>query len=656
MTALAWQMLRHHRWRFVATFVALFAGASIVIACGALMETGIRSDMPPTRLAGADIVVTGDVTAQVEGLDESVLLSERVPLPADLAAELGAVSGVADTVGDVTLPAAVAVDGEVVGGETSASPWTTAALGPFGLVEGAAPATGDVVVDVELAQRTRLTVGQDLTIMVGTATADYRVSGLVEPDAELSSAVVFMDDTTIQALSPRPESVDNVAVVVEPSAEVDEVRDGIEDVLGNSSASILTGDNRGFAEDPSARATTVELIALAGAFGGIAVVVAVFVVASTLAISIRQRQRELALIRAVGMTPGQLRRMVVAETVLVAVVATALGVVAGDILGRWLYDAMVGTGLVPDAMAYRYGRIPMLVGIGTALLTAVAAALVAARRAARTRPVEAMTGAAVAERWLTWPRAIFAALFGAGGIALVIVTATVLSGPIAQSTAGPAVLCLAIAAALLGPGIARIVLWLVGLPVRLLGGKMGRLAVVNLRSQRVLAAAAMTPLVLAISVATANIYAQTTRAAALEDDYLENLRADAVLTSATGAIDPALVEAVAARAEVGGASAFAASVGYVTSPEDLSQSIDGRPLQGFAMVGDSTRDPFDMTSGSLADLAGNSVVIPDAMQRRVRRGARERAHPPARRWRDARRAPRRDVHVGQLLRDDPPAC
>ena len=106
----------------------------------------------------------------------------------------------------------------------------------------------------------------------------------------------------------------------------------------------LTGDERGAAEFAGI-ATSLPLIILSGVFGGMVAVVMALVVSATIGLSVRQRRRELALLRASGATPGQVRKMVVAETMLVAVVALAAGLLLGRTMGTLdLRDAHRTTG------------------------------------------------------------------------------------------------------------------------------------------------------------------------------------------------------------------------------------------------------------------------------------------------------------------------
>ena len=112
------------RWpSFVGVLVTIAAAVALITATGALLESGIRGDVPPERLAGADIVVAGDQSISERrgsGDDAETIsmgVSERVPLPADTLARVGSVPGVESVVADVSFGAAVlSPDGSVVAG------------------------------------------------------------------------------------------------------------------------------------------------------------------------------------------------------------------------------------------------------------------------------------------------------------------------------------------------------------------------------------------------------------------------------------------------------------------------------------------------------------------------------------------------------------
>ena len=110
---------------------------------------------------------------------------------------------------------------------------------------------------------------------------------------------------------------------------------------------MLTGDARGKAEYPELQEARTTLIAVTASFGGLALFIAIFVVASTMGLSIQQREREIALLRAVAATPGQIRRMIAWEAAIVGLVGSAVGIWPGAMLGRALADGLVRHGIAP---------------------------------------------------------------------------------------------------------------------------------------------------------------------------------------------------------------------------------------------------------------------------------------------------------------------
>ncbi len=73
MFGLAVRTLRYRMAAFVAAFVAMVLGAAMVMACGGLMETGIRTAVPPQQLTGADLVATVAAVAGVAAAEGHVL-------------------------------------------------------------------------------------------------------------------------------------------------------------------------------------------------------------------------------------------------------------------------------------------------------------------------------------------------------------------------------------------------------------------------------------------------------------------------------------------------------------------------------------------------------------------------------------------------------
>jgi putative ABC transport system permease protein len=606
MFKLALRTLRQRKGAFLATFVAVFFGALIVSACGGLMETGIRSETPVQRLAAAPIVVGGQQTLKLPEDDPATLdpedkhkfengtLGERVRVDATLADRVRAVPGVTGVVGEVSFAAQI--------GTASAlgHAWDSAVLTPYTL-HGQAPKPGEVVVDAELARTAGLAVGATLPVAAHGEAGQYRVSGIAEAPQAMRDSAVFFAASDAERLSGHPGSFDTIGVFGGDVAAVTAA-------VGDAGV-VVTGTDRGLLEFPEVDQSGENLIVLAAVSGGLSAMVMVFVVAGTLSLSTQQRQRELALLRAIGTTPRQLRRMVLGEALVVGLLAVGAAIVLGPVLGRWLFDQLAANHVVPDVLRFEQGWLPATVAAGASLLAVVAAAFVAGRRASKVRPTEALAEAAVERRWLTPIRLITAILCFGGGTALAIVTVAVMTGPVAASTSGPAVMLWAFGLAAISPGVTKVMATLLRWPVQAISGVTGRVALLNTRVVAVRTAGAVTPIMLAVGIATANIYLQTTQEAVSNQAYTEDLRADAVVGSPSG-LDPSVLGRVSAVPGVAGASEYVTSTVFIEKPYESNQDKDGWPAVGLTASGAAQTVATQVTSGSLDALTGDTIALP----------------------------------------------
>ncbi|WP_127502661.1 FtsX-like permease family protein [Actinoplanes solisilvae] len=240
-------------------------------------------------------------------------------------------------------------------------------------------------------------------------------------------------------------------------------------------------------------ASNESLITTAGVGGGWCLVIVAFAVTSTLTLAVRRREEQIALLRRVGATGQQLRRMIVGEAVAVALIASAAAVPVGFVLGRLLVSLMKDTGQVAAAVDAAFGPIALGVGFGVTLLGSLVAGIATARRTA------APVGTKRARPLL---RRIGAGLFLLTGANCAVLTATVMDGKgiDAMQTAGQAGIWASIGLALLAPELLRLVTAVLGPAVRLFGAA-GELA---LRPQP----SAVMPVLLFTGIATGTVYMQ----------------------------------------------------------------------------------------------------------------------------------------------------
>ena len=249
------------------------------------------------------------------------------------------------------------------------------------------------------------------------------------------------------------------------------------------------------AGDPRA-ADRAALVAIFGTMGGIAGAVALFVVAGTFTLAITQRRREVAVLRALGAAPHQVRRLIAGEALIVSVVAGALGLLAGRPLADAIVSILADHGTVPRGFAPGGSWIPLVAAFGGGILIAQLAVFAAARRAGRTRPAEALREATIEHARPGVLQLLVGVLCLGGGVAM----ALIFKGMWAVAFAILEGLLLAIGVGLLGRVLLGLPAALLARPLRRLGAS-GLLAGTSLAANRWRTAALATPIVLVAMLA-----------------------------------------------------------------------------------------------------------------------------------------------------------
>ena len=623
--------VRARKGAFAGAFLALLLATTLVAACGILLETGMRASVPTERYAATSLVVAGSQrlsAPDAEGSEaDSLLLPERARIDAVLADRIQQVDGVGAAVGEVSFPAhMVTTSGAVLPGPpspyTSSSDtdapggswghaWDSATLTPFELTEGRAPIGPDeVVLDAELARRAGVQVGDEVTVQATATPRAYGVTGVAaapDTDGLASQSALFFSAAEAERLAGHPGRVDAIGVLAEPGVDTETLHERVGAALEGTGARVHAGEDSGLVEFLDAAEARELLIALAGSFGGTALMVALFVVASTFALLVQQRAREIALLRAVAATPRQVRRMICREAQVVAVAAGILGAIPAVALAGWLRGQFVGRGLLPETFALYVSPLPVLAALAAGLGTAWLAAWVAARRASRIRPTEALGEAAVEPKRMGRGRLVagLAVLVLSAGL---LVLSTQLRGEAAAASGAGVVVPLVTAAALLSPILARISARVLSGPLQRLSRTTGYLAVANTRADSRRLGAAITPLILALGVGGVTLFQYTTLSHAAERQANEAMLADRVVVASTG-LPGTLAGAIRDLPGVAAATAVAQ-----TSVAAQYTELGDPMLTSFSAQGvtpDALGQTMDLgvRAGSLDDLDEGTVAV-----------------------------------------------
>lgn len=616
MLTLAAQMLRHRKGSFTATFVALAAGVAVLMACALLAESGWRYQGQSQRYAKTVAVVADrDLTVSTELFGETerttVTLPERGGVPAALAGRLAAVPGVERAVGDRFLPVTATSAPDV---PATGHGWASAALAPYRTVEGGPPRSdGEIAVDARLLAGTGLGPGDSTEIITGAASRTYRISGVVEaagdgtPGAGASGgAALFFTDAHAARLDPHRGRFDAIGILAAPDTDRDALLAGVREVTGEAEATVHTGGDRGLAEEPEARTARDFVLQAGGAFSGYTAVIIVFVVAGTVGLSVRHRRRDLALLRAVAATPGQVRRMILAEVGLLALLAALAGVPLGLVATGRIRDELVARGFAPDSFTVQGGPLS-----GAAVTVAVAAvaltsAWIAALRTTRIRPTEALGEAAVEPGLGSRARMVTGLVFLAGAVSLIGLTGAT-DGQTALGAAVGMLYTFVLATALLAPWINQAAARFLGPVLQAVWGDSGYLAAANLRANARGTVAVLTALVLSVGLGGSVWFLQ------------DNLRRQTVVQSRDGTLaQHALVSRTglpgSATEEARRIPGVAAATGVRRTSVVVQGDLEARTVvaQGIDPRGADRTLDLRVRSGSLTGLAKGTVAVSTA--------------------------------------------
>jgi putative ABC transport system permease protein len=584
MLRLAIVSSRGRRATFIGALVTLAASAVLATAWGMQLEAMLRVHAPVERYAGAAAVVAA---RQSVGESDPVFLTERARVRSELEARLAAVPGVRAAIGDVSVPA-------MIGGRpVFAHGWSSAALTPYLLTAGHAPTSPD-----EVVTGFRVPLGAQLSLASTEPARTVTVVGVARPLHRVSlQTAIFLTDAEATRLAGHSGWVDAIGVLAGPGFDISRLQ------FAAHGATVLTGNARGQAEYPQIQRTRTTLIPVTAAFGGMALFVAMFVVASTMGLSIQQREDEIALLRAVAATPRQIRRMIAWEAALIGLVGSMAGIWPGILLGRALGHALIQHGIAPPNYAVRTDWFPMAAAVAGGIVIALLAVLGASRRAARVSPTLALSDATIEPRILGPGRLIGGLLALAVAVPLFAVAATSSDVSSAAPTSELTAIFLVVAVGCLGPIAARTAATLVGRSLAAFSPVGGFLASAHLGAATRRFSSASTPLVLAVAMSCTLLFSSTTIDHAVVQQRQAALAADLVLTSRGAGLPVSALSDV--QATPGVRSAVALTSTTLGPSLGDSETVPAEILDG----GQGGGLDADVTAGSLTALHGDTIAL-----------------------------------------------
>ena len=380
--------------RLVLTSLAIVLGTMFVAAAMVLTSTMDKSlqGLVTDAYQGVDGVV---MPAGTE-LDEDFSVSTDL-IPAETLDTIASVDGVEAADGAIEGQVnAIGANDKLVGtfAPTIGYNWeSNANLDYFHLQEGGEPESDDeVAVSTKFVTDSGLDVGDQVSVYSYTSDRiEFTIVGVYNLPGERDSMagesqMAFTTPAAQQLLTQGEDAYTNVYVYG------DFATDDIDQALGAGTYKVQTGQEASdeMAEGLSVISSVMGYIFLG--FGLVAVFVSIFLIINTFTIIVAQRQRELAVLRAMGADRGQVVRSVLAEAVIVGAIASVLGLGLGlglgwglsSATGEFMFAGLAVQFVIPSTVVWA-----LVVGIGVTVLSAVVPAV----RASRVPPVAAMRDA-----------------------------------------------------------------------------------------------------------------------------------------------------------------------------------------------------------------------------------------------------------------------
>ena len=614
MNRVAWRSVRAHAKQFFLTTFAVVLGVAFLSGTLAL-----RASMSETFSKLTSSTITSDLYVQgpkiaSDGNNGSSDSTQTQPIDSSLADQIKQVDGVeaANPGTQVTGVLVGANDTPVsnMGAPTLFLPLYDKEPGRTWAQGHMPQGGGEIALESGALKNSGLKIGDKTHIVIQGQPTEVTVVGEFHFESSMASAtVVGMDPDWLMPIAAPDGKVSDITIDLAKGASLDTVKSKVAKVVPDDAqvktrAELIKEQNKTIESQLGFIQTFLMVFVVVAMFVGS------FIIMNSFAMSVRQRVKEFALLRAVGASPGSVFGIVFLQAVVIGIIGSALGVAAGagllaglaKLLDNMGMPLLEGTGLTAPIIV-----ISLVVGLAVTII----GALMPAREAALTHPVEAMRGVSGSREKSLVLRTIIGGLLLAAGAAAV--AAAWVNEDLEQRQlimglgAGGVVLGLLI----VSPTLARPVVAVLGLPFRMLRPS-GRLALRNIVHNPRRTANTSGALMVGMALVCAGATLAASFNASTADEIDRSLKADllvqpATMSSSNTKLSSEKAKELAAIDGVKETSSYTLYVNAATKP-DGSQNPTATSLVIDPATYSSAYD-IRVTSGSLSDLDATHVAV-----------------------------------------------
>ncbi|MCP3938674.1 MAG: FtsX-like permease family protein [Actinomycetia bacterium] len=385
--------IRGHFIRFLLTTLAVLLGVSFVVASAVLRDglKGTFNQLFDEIYSDVDVEVRGVVEFSESDFEAAPLFDES------LLSEIESVDGVAETASGIGFTGIIPIDPDgdplpLQGAPILALNWTDSQLSPVDLVDGSHPGRGQMVMDIDTIDRHSFVIGETYEVIFPNGPTSLELSGSLrfgDSNALVGAVLVAYDLDELRELTDTTGQLQTISVAAGEGVDPDALVERIQNVLP-SNVEAVTGETV-VQEGQDDFGQIIDIIGwFFTGFALVALLVAAFLITNIFHITIGQRLRELALLRAIGATTTQIRTSVLTEALTIGLVASLLGIGGGAAFAvavRWLMNA-AGFTLPSFSVIISVATVitAITIGMGVTLL----ASLMPAFQAGRVPPAAAV--------------------------------------------------------------------------------------------------------------------------------------------------------------------------------------------------------------------------------------------------------------------------
>jgi len=537
----------------------------------------------------------------------------RDRIPDSVVDEIAALPNVKVAAGDVQGFARIATsEGKAIGQDGPpkfGGVFIDSEFSPWRLAEGAAPTNGSqVVIDRRSAKEGKIKVGDTVKITSTPGARDFTVVGIATFAGSDTSGgatwALFDQATASEFVLGTPGFIDSVAVVGDGSVTQTELADTIEQAFTGRDIEALTGEeiiaeNQSAVQEGLSFFTTFLTI-----FAAISLFVGSFIIYNVFSISAAQRQRENALLRAVGASRSQVTRVLFVEALVVGIIGGVLGFVGGVALATAIIKLLTATGFGPSDTKLEVNPSAFVITLIVGVVVTMVCAIVPAIRSGRVPPLAAMRDVAVDRSALSRTRLVAGVIF-----VLVAIGGTVLGLTGDAVWLGLGTVGLFVSLVVLGPLVAAPVARALGTPLRAIRGVTGDIAARNAANSpkrtALTAAALAIGLALLIGVSTLGSSVKSSIRDSIGKQFTGDFAVSTSDNDGFGGLPTSLADTLNTLPEV--ESATGIGINLVNLVED------GKPASRTVLTLDPTQaaDTFDLTfdAGGWDGLDSSSLLM-----------------------------------------------